>query len=253
MPMTKLIAVRDGKLAVRIEADRPVLPDSSSIAVPEQSAYRFRMADTDYIAFAAEDISLPGGYIFEALRPLYKHLNDTDFAAAGKGEELVFWDIHNRFCGTCGTTLHRNGPISKSCPKCSREIFPAVSPAIIVLVTKDDQALLVHAKSFTRPFFGLVAGFVETGESLEECVAREVMEETSLTVTNIRYFGSQPWPYPAQLMIGFRAEYVDGKVQFIDGELSAGGFFTRDSLPPLPPPPSIARRLVDEWLNETDN
>ena len=152
--------------------------------------------------------------------------------------------------------MHWHTAISRRCESCGQEIWPQLNTAIIVLVHKGDEALLVKARSFRRDFFGLVAGFVETGESLEECVAREVREETSLVISNIRYFSSQPWPYPLGLMIGFHADYVSGEVTFADGELKDGGFFSRDSLPmredgtlAIPGPESMARRLIDDWRN----
>ena len=148
--------------------------------------------------------------------------------------------------------------ISRRCTGCGQEIWPQLNTAIIVLVHRGDEALLVKAKTFRRNFFGLVAGFVETGESLEECVAREVREETSLVITNIRYFGSQPWPYPLGLMIGFHADYVSGEVTFADGELKDGRFFRKDNIPTyddgtfaIPGPESMARRLIDDWLKTT--
>lgn len=156
----------------------------------------------------------------------------------------------SRYCGACGAPMRRSTEISKICTACGREVFAQVSPAIIVLVRRGREALLVHARNFSRPFFGLVAGFVETGESLEQCVRREVMEETSLRVKNIRYAGSQPWPYPNSLMLGFTADYESGELRFADGELSEGGFFSADNLPLLPTPPSIARRLIEEWIAE---
>jgi NAD+ diphosphatase len=110
--------------------------------------------------------------------------------------------------------------------------------------------LLVRAKNFRRNYYGLVAGFVETGESLEECVAREVYEETGITITNIRYYGSQPWPYPMGLMVGFYADYVEGDVSLLDGELSEAAFFSRDHLPPIPEKLSMARRLIDNWVKK---
>jgi NAD+ diphosphatase len=117
-----------------------------------------------------------------------------------------------------------------------------------VLVHRGDEALLVKAKNFKRNYHGLVAGFVETGESLEECVCREVREETGLAITNIRYFGSQPWPYPMGLMIGFHADYVSGEIALVDGELSEAAFFSRDNLPAIPDKMSMARMLIDDWL-----
>lgn len=190
----------------------------------------------------------PQGYLWSGLREAFPRLTHADYAAAAKGMELLFWDTQTQYCSKCGGRLRRNSPISKICPDCGREIWPQMTPAVIVLIRRGREALLVHARNFRRPFFGLVAGFVETGESLEECVAREVREETSLTVRNVRYFGSQSWPFPSQLMIGFTADYEDGELRFADGELTEGGFFTPETLPQIPTPPSIARRLIEAWL-----
>ena len=123
-----------------------------------------------------------------------------------------------------------------------------MSTAIIVLVHKGEEALLVKAKNFRRNYHGLVAGFVETGESLEQCVEREVLEETGLRIANIRYFGSQPWPYPKGLMVGFHADYVEGDIALLDGELNDARFFTRDNIPAIPGKMSMARMLIDDWL-----
>ena len=128
--------------------------------------------------------------------------------------------------------------------------YETLATAIIVLIHKGDEVLLVHARNFKGNFDSLVAGFVETGESLEEAVHREVMEETGLTITNIKYFGSQPWPYPSGPMIGFTADYVDGEIHLQKEELSRGRWFRKDNLPILPEKLSIARKLIDAWLEE---
>ena len=138
--------------------------------------------------------------------------------------------------------------ISKRCTRCGEELWPKLSTAIIVLVRRSEKALLVKAKNFRRDYYGLVAGFVETGETLEECVARAVFEETGLKVANLRYFASQPWPYPMGLMIGFQADYVDGDIALRDGELCDAAFFTRDAIPAIPGKMSMARMLIDDWL-----
>ena len=127
-------------------------------------------------------------------------------------------------------------------------MWPTVATAIIVLIHRDDEVLLVHARNFKGNFYGLVAGFVETGETLEEAVHREVMEETGLTITNLRYFGSQPWPYPSGLMVGFTADYVSGDIHLQREELSRGAWFTKDNLPEIPEKLSIARQILDDWL-----
>lgn len=141
--------------------------------------------------------------------------------------------------------------ISLKCKVCGREIWPQLSPAMVVLVTRrgGEEALLVHAANCKHAdVHALVAGFVETGESLEQCVAREVREETSLEVSDIRYAGSQSWPFPGQLMVGFVAQYQSGELRLADGELTSAGWFTRDSHPPLPSQPSLSRRIIDLWL-----
>lgn len=186
------------------------------------------------------------------LRKTYTILNEHDYQLAGKGAELLYWDQATRYCGCCGSPTRWMTDISKRCPECGKEWWPSVTTAIIVRITRETPAgpsiLLVHAKNFRRPFHGLVAGFLETGESLEQCVEREVREETSLQIKNLRYFASQPWPYPFGLMVGFTADYAGGELRLQKEELSEGGWFTRDNLPPIPDKASIARRLIDDWI-----
>ena len=117
-----------------------------------------------------------------------------------------------------------------------------------VLIRKGKEILLVHARNFRGTFPGLVAGFLETGETLEQCVEREVMEETGLRVKNITYFGSQSWPYPSGLMVGFIADYENGEIKLQADELSSGAFYSKDNLPEIPRKLSIARKLIDWWL-----
>ncbi len=197
-----------------------------------------------------ESIQLQSGLAFKPLRETWNDLTMEDYTLAGKCRELLWWRSHNRYCGVCGHEMELTGEICLRCPECGNEVFPNVSPAIIVLVKKgDDEVLMVHARNFKGNFYGLVAGFVETGENLEQCVEREVKEETGLRIKNIRYIGSQPWPYPVQLMVGFVADYAAGEIKLQDEELSAGQFWTRDNLPPLPGKPSIARRMIEMWIN----
>ena len=141
--------------------------------------------------------------------------------------------------------------ISKKCTECGKEIWPQLATAVIVLIHRGDEVLLVRAKNFRTDFYGLVAGFVETGETLEEAVAREALEETGVTITNIRYFGSQPWPYPCGLMVGFNADYVSGDIHLQRSEIAKGGWFRKDHLPTIPEKLSIARMLLDAWIEES--
>ncbi len=188
-------------------------------------------------------------YVMCPLRASYYRLTESDYLAAGKCQELLYWDANTRYCGVCGAPMRMHTIISKRCTQCGKEVWPQLSTAIIVLVSRGKEMLLVHAKNFRSDFYGLVAGFVETGETLEQAVQREVSEETGLSICNIRYFASQPWPYPCGLMVGFTADYADGELHLQREELSAGGWFTADALPRLPEPLSIARRLIDHHLS----
>lgn len=184
------------------------------------------------------------------LRPSFHKLPLELYLKAGKCEEILYWDSNTQYCGVCGGHMHMHTDISKKCDNCGKEVWPQLATAIIVLVHHGDEVLLVHANNFKGDYYGLVAGFVETGETLEQAVMREVMEETGLTIRNLRYFGSQPWPYPCGLMVGFQAEYESGEIKLQRSELGAGGWYKRDSMPNIPDKLSIARKLIDHWLAE---
>lgn len=188
------------------------------------------------------------GYEFVTLRQSFYHLPMELYLKAGKCHELLYWDHNTQFCGVCGAPMRMHTDISKRCTQCGKEVWPQLATAVIVLIHRGDEALLVHAKNFKGDFYGLVAGFVETGETLEEAVHREVMEETGVSITNLRYFGSQPWPYPCGLMVGFDADYVEGDIHLQRSELSKGAWFRYDQLPRIPQKLSIARQLLDAWL-----
>ncbi|UKK51912.1 NAD(+) diphosphatase [Prevotella sp. E13-17] len=184
------------------------------------------------------------------LRQSYYKLPEALYLKAGKCAELIYWDKNTKFCGVCGGHMHFHTDISKRCEMCGKEIWPQLSPAVIVLIHRDaDTVLLARGRSFRRDFYGLIAGFVETGETLEEAVQREVMEETGLSIKNLRYFGSQPWPYPCGIMVGFHADYAGGELHLQREEISKAAWFHRDNLPNLPEKLSIARRLIDDWIN----
>lgn len=182
------------------------------------------------------------------LRQSYYKLPRELYLIAGKCQELLYWDQNSRFCGVCGAPMKMQTEISKRCTECGKEVWPQLATAVIVLIHRDDEVLLVRAKNFRRDFYGLVAGFVETGETLEEAVAREAMEETGVRIDNIRYFASQPWPYPCGLMVGFNADYVSGEIHLQKSEIAKGGWFRRDNLPQIPEKLSIARMLLDAWM-----
>jgi len=182
------------------------------------------------------------------LRQSYYKLPRELYLKAGKCQELLYWDQNTKFCGVCGAPMRMDTNISKKCTECGKEIWPQLATAVIVLIHHGDEVLLVRAKNFRTDFYGLVAGFVETGETLEEAVAREALEETGVKITNISYFGSQPWPYPCGLMVGFHADYVSGELHLQQSEIARAGWFRRDNLPTIPEKLSIARMLIDDWL-----
>lgn len=195
-------------------------------------------------------VSAPGGMRFEGLRSLFGLLSEEFFQLAGRAFEIVDWDRTHRFCNQCGhPTADKEDERAKLCPSCGFVTFPAVSPAIIVAVVKGDQLLLARASRFPQAMYSVLAGFVEPGESLEECVRREVKEEVGVEVTNIRYFGSQPWPFPHSLMIGFTAQYAGGEITMDGKEIVDAGWFQADNLPLIPGKISIARQLIDWFVD----
>lgn len=186
------------------------------------------------------------------LRQSYYRLSEPLYLKAGKCFELLYWDQNTRFCGVCGGPMKLHTDISKRCEHCGKEVWPQLATAVIVLIHRGpDEVLLARGRSFRTEFFGLIAGFVETGETLEEAVRREVREETGLSIRNITYFDSQPWPYPCGLMVGFNADYDGGELHVQREELKKAAWFHRDHLPNIPEKLSIARRLIDHWLDET--
>lgn len=209
---------------------------------------------------------LQGDCVSMELRSSFHYLSHDEYLLAGKAAELLYWHENTRFCGRCGGAMEFHTAISKRCMVCGKEVWPHVSPAIIVRIRRKaeydvngteirpEQILLVHARNFRRAdYYGLVAGFVETGETLEECVRREVKEETSIVIENLQYFGSQPWPYPSGIMVAFTADYVRGELHLQETELSRAGWYDRQHMPPVPDESSIARWLIDDWVSFTPN
>ena len=240
------------QLLLQKKGETYTIPYSINPPVPVKNVLEVSLLEDMPACTASVDTPLEetAEYLPMGLRASYDYLDPILHKIAGKAYELIYWDQHSRFCPSCGTKTVMQTTISKQCPNCKYEIYPVVSPAILVLIRKGDAILLVHAWNFRGSFYGLVAGFLETGETLEECVRREVMEETGLEINNITYFGNQPWPYPSNLMVGFIADYVSGTIRLQDEELSEGAFFTKDNLPELPRKLSLARKMIDWWLEQ---
>ena len=235
-----LLQERPEGLAIPAGAEPPV-------AVDRTFTVDYQGAGTAQAAHLAAPVEL-SGYRMMGLRASWDLLPQAAYDEAGKAFQLLYWDTHSRYCPVCGTPTEQTTPICKRCPRCGHELYPPIAPAIIVLIRKGEEILLVHARNFRGNFHGLVAGFIEVGETLEECVRREVREETGLEIKELRYFASQPWPYPSGLMIGFTATYAGGSLKLQAEELSTGAFFSKDNLPEIPRKLSLARKLIDAWL-----
>ena len=196
----------------------------------------------------------PAGMAFEGLRQVYGRLDEDLFWIAARAVQIVDWDRTHQFCGRCGAPMEAKATErAKLCPRCGLHHFPRLAPAIIVLIERGHALLLARSRHFTKGMYSVIAGFVEPGETLEEAVVREVREEIGISIKDIRYFGSQPWPFPHSLMIGFTATYEGGEIVLDDPEIEDAGWFTRDNLPPLPGKISIARKLIDWFLEKQKN
>ena len=265
----------------------PLQPWNKVTTIPLTSPRREGLGNVS-LAVVRLDSPIVGapGLEMMGLRKSHAVLSAEEYKLAGKAAELIYWDQNTKYCGSCGAPNKWQTDISKQCTECGKEWWPSAATAIIVRVCRIRQMdncgredkleltngkssarpngmldtsrncpiseiLLVRARNFRTNHYGLVAGFLETGESLEEAVVREVHEETGICIKNLRYFGSQPWPYPFGLMVGFTADYAGGEICLQREELTEGGWFTRENLPPIPDKASIARRLIDDWLQQT--
>ncbi len=232
-------------------ADFPSETDLTMLALDLAAAhYVGRYDDVDCFALSLEEE--PGEpFVTVGLRGLFGRFDEATFAVAGRALQVAGWADTHRFCGRCATPTERD-PKERClrCPRCALAMYPRISPAIIVLVRRGDEALLARSSRFPLPFFSTLAGFVEAGESLEETLHREVREEVGIEVDQLRYFGSQPWPFPHSLMVGFTAQYVRGDLLLDPGEIAEARWFSPSALPIIPPKLSIARALIDAWCEE---
>lgn len=195
--------------------------------------------------------SLPEEIALIPLRALLGKIDQDHFTIAGRGLQVLHFHTEHKYCGKCGTlTENRQIELSRICPDCGHTNFPRVSPAVIMSVTHEDKILLGRSPHFPPGMYSTLAGFVEPGETLEEAVKREVFEEVALEVEKIQYIGSQPWPFPHSMMIGFSAKYLRGKIQIDHNELEDANWFSITNLPLLPREGTIARHLIDKFINK---
>lgn len=202
--------------------------------------------------FCAElpsNINIPTNLTFIPLSEAATIFNNDIFTLCGKAYQILYWDQTHQFCGRCGSkTNNLEKELAKICPNCGFISYPRISPAIIVGITKGNKILLAHNKSFPNDIHSTIAGFLDPNETLDQCIKREVYEEVGIKIKNIKYFDSQPWPYPNSIMIGFTAEYESGEI-LVDGkEITHADWYDKSNLPNLPNETTIARQIINKLL-----
>lgn len=184
-----------------------------------------------------------------SLRLSYRKFSTDMFVIYGRARHLLLWAQNNKFCGQCGHRLElKSDERCLLCSSCGFSSYPRISPAIIVSIEKEGKILLARARRFPSKMYSVLAGFVEPGESLEECIKREIKEEIRIEVKNIKYFDSQPWPFPDSLMIAFTSEYAGGELSIDKNELVDAGWYSPEEFPAIPGKLSIARALIDHYI-----
>lgn len=229
---------------------------SSSEGIGEQAGlYLGTLGGVPCVAYTlSEDAELPPHCKAYGLRSLYGMVDDDTYVLTGYASQLLHWWEEHLFCYHCGGAMEsiaarRNeSSWGKECVQCGRAMYPPVVPAVLLLIHDGGERLLLATKPGWGKRFSIVAGFVEPGETLEGCCAREAMEEVGVVIEDITYDGSQTWPFPHQIMIGFTARYVSGDIQIDATELADAQWFRYDELPDLPPPLSLSRQIIDRWL-----
>jgi len=188
----------------------------------------------------------PQNFRFSDIRELFGRTSDEFLGVAARASHILLFDRTTKFCGVCGAgNRMMENELAKECPECGQIMYPRLSPAITVLVWRDDEVLLARSPGFPHGMYSVIAGFIEPGETIEHAVHREVMEETGITICDLHYIGSQPWPFPDSLMIGFVASYAGGTIRVDKTEIEDAGWFKRGELPGLPGPLSLSRALID--------
>lgn len=240
-----LLVARDGE-----SIDLPLASDTACLGLSAERAHLMGTIGTTpcrALGVPAET-DAPAGWVFEGVRSLFGTITESFFSVAARALEISEWDRTHRFCGSCGSpTALKPGERALECTACGHLSYPRISPAVIVAVIRGERILLARARRFPPGLHSVLAGFVEPGETLEQCVAREVREETGIEVKNLRYFASQPWPFPHSLMVAFTAEHASGEIRVDPAEIVEASWYAADALPRLPDPITVARKLID-WF-----
>ncbi len=253
-PRVHFFVVHPKGLVLRDVGGATELPSHEDLSAlgldPSTAHYVGRHDEVDCFALPL-DAEPAAPFVTLGLRALFGRFDEATFAVAGRALQVAGWADTHRFCGRCATPTERD-PKERClrCPRCALAMYPRISPAIIVLVRRGDEALLARSSRVPVPFYSTLAGFAEAGESLEETLHREVREEVGIEVDDLRYFGSQPWPFPHSLMVGFTARHLSGELRPDPEEIADAQWFAPSTLPVVPPRLSIARALIDAWCQE---
>jgi NAD+ diphosphatase len=243
-------AFRDDKILVGGSEDSPSVPDLAGLEALGLAGDRHYLGELAGVACVAVPLAAnapdPAGWRYAGLRSLFFRLPEPILAIAARAFQVVEWDRTHRYCGRCGTpTRDKAGERAKECPACGYVAYPRVTPAMMVLITRGTEVLLARSPRFPPGIYSALAGFVEPGETIEDCIHREVREEVGLEVDGIRYFASQSWAFPHSLMIAYTAEYAGGELRLEPTEIAEAKWFPWDAVPRLPPSVSISRRLIE--------
>ena len=241
------------RLLISREAGRPVIPrwEAGASGFDVERAHFLGTLDGMHCyGFALPaDAPVPPQLEPVGLRALILEGNETAAALAGQAFQILEWARTHRYCGSCGTpTTPHAADRAMECRACGLVYYPRIAPVVMTLVHRPGEVLLTRKPGYAPGRYTVVAGFVEAGETLEQCLAREVHEEVGVTVKNPRYFGSQPWPFPNSLVMAFSAEWAGGEVQPDPAELEDARWFAIDALPEIPEPVHISRQLIDDTL-----
>ncbi len=251
--LTAWLIIRENEVLLN---KKGTLPTSSETAFLHTTFSRhFRIGIFNGIEYFCAELSsdnvAPSEFTTIPLRKALSLFDPGQYGIGVKAYSILNWDKNHKYCGRCGgSTVHQGKGFERVCRTCQLSFFPRISPSIIVLIYKEEQLVMARSSHFPPGAYGLIAGFVEAGENLEEAVHREVQEEVGLKIKNLSYFGSQPWPFPDSLMVAFIAEYESGEIVIDQDEIESAGWYRYDNLPGRPSSAiSIASTLLDSFVN----
>tara|TARA_B100000579_G_C22684632_1_gene782002 strand:+ start:228 stop:1022 length:795 start_codon:yes stop_codon:yes gene_type:complete len=246
-PNDVIVSINDNKEILFNKESKQFLQNNINVT---GSAIKILNTDTNDVYLTNEIDELSDNQIYLSKREIYPFLDETSLTIISRSFQIYDWAFKQKFCSRHGTVLSEiNDDLSKSCPDCSRDLFPKMSPCILVSVTFKNKILLVRHNNEIRNLSTVIAGFVELGETLEECVIREVYEEVGLRIKDIKYVSSQSWPFPNQLMVAFKAESEHDELTLDNNEILDASWYSKDELPTIPPEPSLSNFLIRETVN----